>query len=119
MTENDDFELVRGSGNIFRDFNDPNAELEQFRAMLAVRIIKALDKQKLTGQEAAKRTGFAEADFSRIRRANLGRFTIDRLMMMLTKLGQDIEVTVKDRPAAKRPKARAQTSARNDRHAAA
>jgi predicted XRE-type DNA-binding protein len=101
MTQDDDFELVRGSGNIFRDFNDPNPELEQFRARLAVRIVKALDEQKLTGREAAERTGFAEADFSRIRRAKLGRFTIDRLMMMLTKLGQDIEVAVTDRPVVK------------------
>lgn len=101
MENEDDFELVRGSGNIFRDFNDPNAELEQFRARLAVRIVKALDAQKLTGREAAERTGFAEADFSRLRRANLGRFTIDRLMMMLTKLGQDIEVTVKERTPVK------------------
>ena len=102
MKKDDDFELVRGSGNIFRDFNDPNPELEQFRARLAVRIVKALDEQKLTGRDAAERTGFAEADFSRLRRANLGRFTIDRLIMMLTKLGQDIEVTVADRPAAKK-----------------
>ena len=25
----EDFELVRGSGNVFRDFGDPNADLEQ------------------------------------------------------------------------------------------
>jgi predicted XRE-type DNA-binding protein len=104
MTTDNDFELVRGSGNVFRDFNDPNPELEQFRARLAVRIVKTLDEQHLTGRAAAERTGFAEADFSRLRRANLGRFTIDRLMMMLTKLGQDIEVTVTDRPAAERPR---------------
>jgi len=111
MTKDDDFELVRGSGNIFRDFNDPNPELEQFRARLAVRIVKALDEQQLTGREAAERTGFAEADFSRLRRANLGRFTIDRLMMMLTKLGQDVEVTVKDRPVPRSSAPRSKTSA--------
>ena len=103
MTKDDDFELVRGSGNIFRDFNDPNPELEQFRARLAVRIVKALDEQHLTGREAAERTGFAEADFSRLRRANLGRFTVDRLMMMLARLGQEVEVTVTDRPARQQP----------------
>ena len=27
MTE-EDFELVRGSGNVFRDFGDPNGDLE-------------------------------------------------------------------------------------------
>jgi len=33
-------------------------------------------------------TGIAAADFSRIRNANLGRFTIDRLMAILAGLGR-------------------------------
>ena len=50
-------------------------------------------------------TGFAAADFSRVRRANLGRFTVDRLMTMLDKLGQAVEVTVSDAPARPKPMA--------------
>ena len=99
MSDNDDFELVRGSGNVFRDLNLPDAGLEQLRAILAARIIKALDAQKLTVREAHARTGFAAADFSRVRRVNLGRFTVDRLMTMLSRLGQEVEVTVTDRPS--------------------
>ena len=38
----DDFELIHGSGNVFRDFGHPNAELEQTRAILAAEIIKVL-----------------------------------------------------------------------------
>ena len=72
MTDNDDFELVRGSGNVFRDFNHPDAELEQLRSVLAARIIKALDARKMTVRRAHELTGFAAADFSRVRRANLG-----------------------------------------------
>lgn len=92
----DDFELVRGSGNVFRDLKQPNATLEQLRSILAARIIKALDEQTLTVRKAAELTGYAAADFSRIRRANLDRFTVDRLLTMLGKLGQDVEVTVTD-----------------------
>jgi hypothetical protein len=33
----DDFERVRGSGNVFRDFAVPNADLEQARTILAAR----------------------------------------------------------------------------------
>jgi len=40
-------------------------------------------------------TGTAAADFSRIRRAKLDRFTIDRLMGVLSKLGQQVEVEVR------------------------
>jgi predicted XRE-type DNA-binding protein len=36
----------------------------------------------------------AAADFSRIRRAKLDRFTIDRLMMVLGRLDQRVEIAV-------------------------
>lgn len=98
MNGDDDFELVRGSGNVFRDLGHPDPELEQLRAILAARIIKALDEQKLTVRRAQELTGFAAADFSRVRRANLGRFTVDRLMTMLARLGQEVEVTISDQP---------------------
>jgi predicted XRE-type DNA-binding protein len=93
----DDFELVRGSGNVFRDFGDPNAEIQQLKAILAAKIIEILDEQKITVRRAHEITGFAAADFSRVRKAKLQRFTIDRLMAMLGKLNQDVEVTVKVR----------------------
>ena len=35
----DDFDLVRGSGNVFRDLNQPNADLEQLRALLAAQVL--------------------------------------------------------------------------------
>jgi predicted XRE-type DNA-binding protein len=44
---------------------------------------------------AHTRTGIAAADFSRIRNADLGRFTVDRLMTIINRLGMRIEVQVK------------------------
>jgi hypothetical protein len=38
-------ELVRGSGNIFRDVGSENADLEQLKALLAAEIIKALGRE--------------------------------------------------------------------------
>ena len=93
MTDN--FELVRGSGNLFRDMGVPNADVEQLKALLAARIIILLDARTMTVREAASQTGFAAADFSRIRNAKLGRFTIDRLMTILSRFGEKIDVQVK------------------------
>ena len=90
----DDFELVEGSGNVFRDFGDPLADLKQAKAILAARIIAVLDDRGLTVRKAEAMTGFAAADFSRIRKADLGRFTMDRLMKMLAALDHNIRVTV-------------------------
>lgn len=91
-------EIVRGSGNVFRDFGDADADLEQLRAILAARIIDVLDERRLTVRKAEEITGIAAADFSRIRRAKLGRFTIDRLMTILARLDQQVDVTVTVRP---------------------
>jgi predicted XRE-type DNA-binding protein len=97
-TKAEAIEIVRGSGNVFRDFNDPNPDLEQLRAILAARIIKVLDARKLSVRKAHDLTGVAAADFSRIRQAKFGRFTIDRLMSILNRLDQEVEVSVNVHP---------------------
>jgi predicted XRE-type DNA-binding protein len=96
----DDLELVYGSGNVFRDLGLPNPEAEQLKAILAAKIIGVLDTQNITVRRAHELTGFAAADFSRVRQAKLSRFTIDRLMAMLDRLDQDVEVTVSVQPRA-------------------
>jgi predicted XRE-type DNA-binding protein len=90
-------ELVRGSGNVFRDLGHENADIEQFKAILAAEIIKTLDRERLTVRAAHSRTGVAAADFSRIRNADLGRFTVDRLMSIINRLGSRVEVKVRVR----------------------
>jgi predicted XRE-type DNA-binding protein len=94
----DEFDIIRGSGNVFRDLDHPDADREQLRALLAARIIGTLDDRGLTVRAAQELTGVAAADFSRIRQAKLDRFTIDRLMSILSGLGQRVEVTVDVRP---------------------
>src|SRR5271167_5265273 len=90
-------ELVRGSGNVFRDLGHENADLEQLKAILAAEIIKALDRQGLSVRAAQRQTGNAAADFSRIRNADLSRFTVDRLMSIINRLGSRVEVKVRVR----------------------
>jgi predicted XRE-type DNA-binding protein len=91
-------ELVRGSGNVFRDFGDPDAALEQTRAILAARIIDVLDQRGLSVRGAERLTGVAASEFSRIRNVKLSRFTIDRMITILGKFGQEVELTIKVRP---------------------
>ena len=90
----DDFELVRGSGNVYRDFGRPNAGLEQARALVAAAIIRNLDARNLSTREAEKLTGVSHSEFSRIRNAQLRRFTLDRLIAILGRLDEDVEVEV-------------------------
>ena len=97
--KNEKLDLVRGSGNVFRDLGHKNADLEQFKALLAAEIIKALDRDGLSVRAAHDRTGIAAADFSRIRNADLRRFTVDRLMSIINRLGSRVEVRVHVRRA--------------------
>ena len=90
-------ELVRGSGNVFRDLGRENADIEQLKALLAAEIIKTLHRDELTLRAAHSQTGFAAADFSRIRNTDLGRFTADRLMSILNRLGSRVEVKIRVR----------------------
>lgn len=99
MKRQENLEVVRGSGNVFRDLGTKNADAAQFKAILAAEIIKALDRERLTVRAAHARTGIAAADFSRIRSADLGRFTVDRLMAIINRLGSRIEVRVRVRRA--------------------
>jgi predicted XRE-type DNA-binding protein len=92
-------DVVRGTGNAFRDLAHPNADAAQFKAILAAEVIKALDRQHLTVRAAHARTGIAAADFSRIRNADLGRFTVDRLMSIINRLGSRVEVNIRLHPA--------------------
>ena len=92
--------VIRGSGNVFRDLEHENADIDQFKAILAAEIIKTLDRNGLSVRAAHSCTGFAAADFSRIRNARLGRFTVDRLMSIINRLGSRVEVKVRVRRAA-------------------
>ena len=98
---NKKLQVVKGSGNVFRDVGRKNPDIEQFKALLAAEIIKALDRDGLSVRTAQGRTGIAAADFSRIRNADLKRFTVDRLMLIINRLGSRVEVKIRIRPGAK------------------
>jgi len=97
VMKSEKLEVVRGSGNVFRDLGHENADSEQLKAILAAEIIKTLDRQFLTVRAAHNRTGFAAADFSRIRNADLERFTVDRLMSIINRLGSTVDVKIRVR----------------------
>jgi len=88
-------EVVRGSGNIYRDLGRPDADVRQTKALMASEIVKILDKEKLSVRKAGELTKYNYADFSRIRNADLGRFTIDKLMMILNRLNRRVSVNIR------------------------
>lgn len=92
--------VVRGAGNAFADVGLPNADAELIKSRLAAELIRVMREKKLTAAAVSKTTGITEADISRIRNADLGRFSIDRLVRLLNGLDQRVRVTVE--PASRR-----------------
>ncbi len=93
-TKSDELELVRGSGNVFRDLGLANSDKEHLRAQLAAEIIGIVRQRKLTQREAAKLTGLTQAEVSHIKNAKLTGFTIDRMVMVLSKLDRQVKMEV-------------------------
>jgi predicted XRE-type DNA-binding protein len=105
--KNEKIEVVRGGGNVFRDFGHSSPDVAQLKAILAAEILKKLDREKLTVRGAHALTGIAAADFSRIRNADLGRFTVDRMVSIMNRLGSRVVVKVSVRPLKVRSRAAA------------
>ena len=99
--KNEPLEVTRSSGNVYRDIGHADADVKQLKALLAAEIIKTLDRDGLTLRAAQARSGIAAADFSRIRNADLARFTLDRLVGIINRLGSRVEVKLKIKPAAR------------------
>jgi len=86
---------TKGSGNIFADLGLPNAEEHQLKAALLVQIKRLIVDRQLTQTEAAKLTKMKQPDLSKLLRGHFKLASVEKLMLMLTALDQDVEITIK------------------------
>ena len=100
MTSVEPIEIEQGSGNLYADFGYPDAGVRQAKALLGIQIMKILDAEGLSTRGAEALTGVSHSEFSRIRQAKFSRFTIDRLMAILGRFGQEVEISVTVRAKA-------------------
>jgi hypothetical protein len=101
----DDFELVRGSGDVFRDLDLPIADRQQLRTTPATEIIGAIAPVSCRPARPTRSPACLQLIFPVSAKAALERFTVDHLMEILGKLDRDIEVldTVGRRPPYSAP----------------
>ena len=86
---------TKGSGNIFADLGLPNAEEHQLKAALLVQIKRLIADRQLTQTEAAKLIKMKQPDLSKLLRGHFKLASVEKLMLMLTALDQDVEITIK------------------------
>lgn len=72
----------------------PGSDIPHAKRAMAAEIMKALDARQWSTRKAEQETGVNHADFTRIRRANVSRYSLERLMAILQALGQDVELSV-------------------------
>ncbi len=73
-------------------------DIEQIKSELAEKIVQLLGELSLTDATISERFGIAEAEMTRIRRANVGDISIDRLVAILNDLDQHVMVCVVPAP---------------------
>lgn len=94
--------VTPGSGNVFADLGLPNPDEELAKATLASTIREVIRRQGLTQAAAAAAMGIDQPKVSALVNGHLGSFSSERLMRLLMRLGQDIQITVKAAPRRRR-----------------
>lgn len=89
-----------GSGNPWADVGRPDAEEALARAELMGRVTDIIRERRLTQARAAEVLGTNQPTVSDLVRGKLSRFSLERLIAFLNALDQDVEITVRSRPAA-------------------
>jgi predicted XRE-type DNA-binding protein len=87
--------VTRGSSNVFADLGlDQPAELLA-KARIVETIADLLAHRALSQQEAGKLVQLTQPQISRLMRGDTREFSYERLMRVLTTLGQDVEITIR------------------------
>ena len=90
--------VTPGSGNVFADLGFAEPEEELTKAQLASHIRQIIKRRRLTQVAAASLMGIDQPKVSALLNGRLANFSSERLMRLLTALGQDVEITVKAKP---------------------
>lgn len=90
--------ITRGTGNVFADLGYADAEERQTKLRLAHAINGVIVQHGLTQAVAAERLGVTQPKVSALANYKLDGFSVERLMIFLTALDQDVEIVIRSKP---------------------
>jgi predicted XRE-type DNA-binding protein len=85
------------SGNVFADLKLADADERQTKVQLAVAINRELANRQWSQSESADVLGINQPKVSALQKYRLEGFSVERLMIFLTALGNDIRISIKPR----------------------
>jgi predicted XRE-type DNA-binding protein len=102
MIQNEDDEAItRGTGNIFADLGYSDAETRQIKLRLAHAIDSVIVQHGLTQAVAAEKLGVTQPKVTALANYKLDGFSVERLMIFLTALDQDVEIIIRSKPESR------------------
>ena len=99
----DDSIIRRGTKNVFADLGYADAETHFLKAALVTKIRAIIRENSMTQTNAAQRMGLGQPDLSRLLRGQFREVSVERLMRMLTRLGCDVDIVIRDHGKALQP----------------
>ena len=90
-----DSTVERGSGNVFADLGHPDADAHLLKAELVSRIDAIVRQRDITQTEAGRLLGLSQPDVSRLLRGDFREYSLERLFRLLTALGRDIDIVIR------------------------
>ena len=99
----DDTSIRRGTKNLFADLGYADPETHLLKAGLVTKIRAIISENSMTQTQAAQRIGMGQPDLSRVLRGQFREVSVERLMRMLTKLGCDVDIVIRDHSKALTP----------------
>jgi predicted XRE-type DNA-binding protein len=95
MNDVNELKITKSSGNIFADLGYDNPDEHLLKIKFAMVINTVIKEKKYSQTEAAEILDIDQPKVSRLLRGIVFGFSLDKLMMFLIKLNQDIEVNIK------------------------
>jgi predicted XRE-type DNA-binding protein len=89
---------VVSSGNVFRDLGLPDPEEELTKSSLLLEIYRTIKGRGLKQIEAAQILGIPQPQVSNLLRGRTSGFSVQRLSLLLGKLGKSVTIVVSDEP---------------------
>jgi predicted XRE-type DNA-binding protein len=89
--------VEKGSGNVSTDLGFPNPEEALLKADLVILITRHIREREFTQVQAGEVLGIPQSKVSDLLRGKLRGFSVERLLSFLLSLGNDIEISIRER----------------------
>lgn len=97
-----DIEIEEGCGNVYADLGLEEADELFVRSQIGFHVYKILQAKKLQQRAISELLGIAQPEVSHLMNGHFSRFTTDKLLDFLKRLGQTVSIEIRPHQAGER-----------------